>query len=303
MALPLIGGSFAGAAPAPRIVASLHLPSSPQAIAVGDGSVWVTTLRSLVRIDPQTNRVVQTVELGGILGALTVSGGQLWLARNPINTGNGVAAPSQLLSVDMSTGRPSGKPIRFRIIARLRAAAGAIWVTNGNHAQYGRLFRVDPRRRRVSAALRVPGDPEGAVIERGLLWVAASDTGNLFRVDPRAATLVGKPIRAGTALLSLAAGSNLIWVGDTYAGAVVSVDPRTAAVATTQKLPHVSDVAVGEGAVWATVNKPSELVRLDPATGRPVGRPVLVPGTASGMAIGFGSIWVITANGVVRVQP
>jgi streptogramin lyase len=265
--------------------------------------VWLTTLRSLVRIDPQTNKVVQTIELGGILGALTVSGRQLWLARNPINTGKGVAAASQLLSVDMSTGRPSGQPIRFRIIAGLRATAGAIWVTNGNHAQYGRLFRVDPRRRRVSATLRVPGDPEGAVIERGLLWVAASDTGNLFRVDQRSATLVGKPIRAGKALLTLAAGSSRIWVGDTYAGAVVSVDPRTAAVVTTQKLPYVSDVAVGEGAVWATVDRPSELVRLDPTSGRPIGRPLLVPGTASGLAIGFGSIWVITANGVVRVQP
>jgi streptogramin lyase len=110
-------------------------------------------------------------------------------------------------------------------------------------------------------------------------------------------------MRRPTPLLTLAAGSNRIWVGDTYAGAVVSVDPRTTAVATTQKLPYVSDVAVGEGAVWATVDSPSELVPLDPSSGRPIGRPLLVPGTASGMTIGFGSIWVITGNGVVRVQP
>ena len=124
-----------------------------------------------------------------------------------------------------------------------------------------------------------------------------------FRVDPRAATLVGKPARVGKALLTLAAGSNRIWVGDSYAGAVVSVDPRTAAVVTQTPLPHVSDVAVGDGAVWATVDKPSEVVRLDLKTGARVGPPLPVPRTASGLAIGFGSIWVMTADGVVRVRP
>jgi streptogramin lyase len=303
LALGAAVASTASATPAARIVASLHLGDSPQAIAIGDGSVWLTTLRSLVRIDPETNQIVQRVRFKAILGALTLSGGQLWLARNPIDTGTGIPPSSQLRSVDAATGRSTGRPIRFRLVAGLSAAFGAIWVTNGNHGQYGRLFRVDPRRRRVTATLRVPGDPEGAVSARGLLWVAASDTGNLFRIDPRAATLVGKPARVGKALLTVAADRSRIWVGDSYAGAVISVDPRTAAVVTRTRLHNVSDVAIGGGAAWATVDQPSELVRLDPKSGARVGRPLPVPGTASGVAVGFGSIWVMTSDGVVRVRP
>lgn len=155
------------------------------------------------------------------------------------------------------------------------------------------------------ATLKIPGAPGGVVVAWGLLWIAASDTGYLFRVNPRTARLVGKPVRAGKALLTVAAGvgQGRIWVGDSYAGAVNSVDPRTATVVTRTKLQHVSDVAFGDGAVWATVDKPSELVRLDPKTGTRTGRPLPVPGTASALAVGFGSIWVMTGDGVVRVRP
>jgi streptogramin lyase len=288
---------------APKIIASFRFASAPQAIAVGDGGVWLTTVRSVVRIDPRTNRVVQRLQLEPVLGAVTIAGRQLWLARNPIDSGKTAAAPSQLWSVDTLSGRLRGQPIHFQLIADLAAAAGAIWITNGDHAQYGRLFQIDPRRRTITRTLKIPGAPGGVVAERGLLWIVASDTGNLFRVDPHTAKLVGKPIRAGKSLLTVAAGQDRIWVGDSYAGAVNSVDAHAGTVVTRTKLEHVSDVAVGEGVVWATVDEPSELVRLDPKTGREVGRPLPVPGTASGLAIGFGSIWVMTGDGVLRVQP
>jgi streptogramin lyase len=299
----LAATSSASPASVPRVVASFRVTGSPQAIVAGGGGVWVTTLRSLVRLDPRTNSIGRRLRLNSILGALTISGSQLWVARNPIDTGKSPRAPSQLRSGNAVTGRLSGPSIRFQLIANLEAAAGAIWVTNGDHAQFGRLFKVNPGRRKVVATLKVPGAPSGVVEERRLLWVACSDTGYLYRVNPRRATLVGKPIRAGKALLTIAAGRGRVWVGDSYAGAVNSVDANAGKVVTHTKIPYVSDVAVGEGAVWATVDKPSELVRLDPKDGHEVGRPLPIQGTASGLAIGFGSIWVITGKAVIRVQP
>jgi outer membrane protein assembly factor BamB len=299
----LAATSSASPASVPRVVASFRVTGSPQAIVAGGGGVWVTTLRSLVRLDPRTNRIGRRLRLNPILGALTISGSQLWLARNPIDTGKSARAPSRLRSVNAVTGRLSGPPIRFQLIANLEAAASAIWVTNGDHAQFGRLFKIDPRRRKAVATLKIPGAPSDVVEERGLLWVACSDTGYLYRVQPRTATLAGKPIRAGKALLTVAAGRGRVWVGDSYAGAVNSVDANTGKVVTRTKLRYVSDVAAGEGAVWATVDKPSELVRLDPSDGHEVGRPLPIQGTASGLAIGFGSIWVITSKAVIRVQP
>jgi streptogramin lyase len=295
--------SSASTTSAPKIVASFRLSSAPQAIVAGVDGIWLTTMRSLVHVDPQTNRIKRHLQLKPILGALTITGRQLWLARNPINTGQAARTQSQLWSVDTASGQLRGQPIQLQLIANLATAANAVWVTNGDHAQYGRLFQIDPRRRRIVATLKIPGAPSGLIEERGLLWIACSDTGYLFRVDPHAAKLVGKPVRAGAALLTVAAGQDRIWVGDSYAGAVNGVNANTGTVVTRTKLRYVSDVAVGEGAVWATVDKPSELVRLDPNTGREVGRPLAIPGTASGLAIGFGSIWVITGNGVIRIQP
>lgn len=287
----------------PRIVASFHFSSAPQAIVAGDGAVWLTTVHSLVRIDPRTNRITERLQLKPVLGAVTIVGSQLWLARNPIDTGTTVAAPSQLWPVDTMSGRLRGPPMHFQLIANLATAARAIWLTNGDHAQYGRLFKIDPRRRRIVATLRIPGAPSGIVEARGLLWIVASDTGYLFRVDPHTTKLVGKPVRAGKALLTVAAGSDRVWIGDGYAGAVNSIDIRTATIVTRTQLPHVSDVAVGDGSVWATVEKPSELVRFDPRTGTRRGQPLPVAGTASALAIRFGSIWVMTGEGLIRVNP
>jgi streptogramin lyase len=288
---------------APKIVASFRLSSAPQAIAVGDGGVWLTTLGSLVRLDPRTNTLGSRLRLKPILGAVAISGGELWLARNPIDTGQGAPAKSQLWSIDAVSGQVRGRPVPVGLIVGLATTANAVWVTNGNHAQYGRLFRIDRRHRTIAATAKVSGAPSGIIVARGLLWIACSDTGYLYRVDPQTATLVGKPIHAGRALLTIAAGQHRIWVGDSYLGAVNSVDTRTGRIVTRTKLEHVSDVAVGEHAVWAAVDKPNELVRLDPTTGRQIGHPLPIPGTPSGLAIGFGSIWVLTGDAVLRVQP
>jgi outer membrane protein assembly factor BamB len=304
LAVTSTGTTTASPMGAPQVVASVRMSGSPQAIVTGRGGVWLTTLRSLVRVDPRTDRIRRRLQLDPVLGALAVRGSQVWLARNPIDTGTSGRAPlSQLWSVDTVTGRLRRPPIHLQLIANLEAAAKRIWVTNGDHAQYGRLFQIDPRRQTIVAKLKIPGAPSGLVQEHGLLWVACSDTGYLYRVNPRTATLVGKPIRAGKALLTIAAGRGRVWVGDSYAGAVNSVDVNTGKVVTHTKLRHISDVAVDEGGVWATVDKPSELVRLDAINGHEVGRPLPIQGTASGLAIGFGSIWVTTGKALLRVQP
>jgi hypothetical protein len=177
--------STASRTSAPKIVASFRLSSAPQAIVVADDGVWLTTVRSLVRLDPRTNRVRRRLQLKPILGAVTISGRRLWLARNPIDTGKTAPAQSQPWSVDTVSGRLRGQPIRLPLIAGLATTASAVWVTNGDHAEYGRLFQIDPRRRTIVATLKIPGAPTGVIEEQGLLWIACSDTGYLFRVDPR----------------------------------------------------------------------------------------------------------------------
>ena len=112
----------------------------------------------------------------------------------------------------------------------------------------------------------------------------------------------------GPVLLKLTSSASLsaayrVWVGDTYSGAVIQVNPTgTDAVLTRTPLPGVTRVAASGTQVWATTASPSQLVELDPRTGTKTERPLATPAGASGLALGFSSIWVTTAHAVVRIQ-
>jgi YVTN family beta-propeller protein len=63
------------------LAAPIALPSRPSAIAVGLGSVWVANRDGTVtRIDPSSNRVIATIDLGGSLTALVATESALWVA-------------------------------------------------------------------------------------------------------------------------------------------------------------------------------------------------------------------------------
>src|SRR5262249_50335325 len=59
----------------------VHASNSSVGVALGEGSVWVTNNLdgTLSRIDPRTNRVVQTIKVGGNPTWIAVSHGRLWV--------------------------------------------------------------------------------------------------------------------------------------------------------------------------------------------------------------------------------
>jgi len=71
-----------------RIVASVPLNTSPNAVASGVGSIWVANSnRGLVeRIDPKTNAVQQTIVAPGGPSAIAVGGGFVWVAESLAGT-------------------------------------------------------------------------------------------------------------------------------------------------------------------------------------------------------------------------
>jgi virginiamycin B lyase len=66
-----------------RIVADITVGQTPQFFAVGAGAVWTLNQRdgTISRVDPATNTVVATVDLGEQVygGDIAVGGGFLWL--------------------------------------------------------------------------------------------------------------------------------------------------------------------------------------------------------------------------------
>ncbi|MEO6349889.1 MAG: ABC transporter substrate-binding protein [Candidatus Limnocylindrales bacterium] len=59
----------------------ITLSSRPTAIAIGAGSVWVASGDgSVTRIDPQTNRVTATIDVGGSLSGIAATQDAVWVA-------------------------------------------------------------------------------------------------------------------------------------------------------------------------------------------------------------------------------
>ena len=62
---------------------------------------------------------------------------------------------------------------------------------------------------------------------------------------------------------------------------------------------------MGEGGVWVANLDGNTVTRLDPRTGRPVGRPLPVGDGPATLAVGGGSVWVgnFRVDTVTRISP
>jgi hypothetical protein len=116
-------------------------------------SVWVLNRRNghpddVVRVDPATDAVLATTQVGGVVSYLAVGeGGGVWLYRTAMTLDR-----PELVRVDPSTNRvaatialpprPPGIPTGA---SALLAAGGSVWLAD----QHNRLFQVDPASRRV----------------------------------------------------------------------------------------------------------------------------------------------------------
>lgn len=269
----------------------------------GAGAVWVTTLDSLVRIDPARDVVRARVLLPEIAGAAAVDGRYVWVLTNPIHTRPTSVSPSLLWSVDTSTNRVVGKPIPLSPMAQggqIAVAGGSLWIANDNHGRFGRVYRIDPVTRRVVAAVHIPDDPASVVLAYGSLWVGESDTGRVVRIDPKSGAIEGRPIAVGGALLTLTAAGDDVWVANSYSGRIVTINARTGHVTASRPLAGVSWITAARGTVWTTRN--GELVGFNAASGHQTFAPTRIPGGTDRVEAHGIYVWVLTSRGVIRVS-
>ncbi len=71
-----------------QVTASINVGTGPTAIAAGFGSVWVANSLdgTVSRIDPQTNSVTATVAVGDGAGGIAVGAGGVWVANEYAGT-------------------------------------------------------------------------------------------------------------------------------------------------------------------------------------------------------------------------
>ncbi|MGI8596879.1 MAG: hypothetical protein ACR2LY_06290 [Thermoleophilaceae bacterium] len=242
------------------MTARTRLTEGASELAVGEGSVWVRSAerRSLVRVDPRTGELGQTVRTP-FRSRLDVGFGKLWIARG-----------AELVALDARTGRRLGPGTRFPDVADVTVGAGAVWVVAGDPTRYREgdpgvlLFRVDPRTQRITRRIRLSRvDVSGVAVGAGSVWVSTLfGRHEVIRVDPRAGRetaripvggpdaqplprpellreSVGAPIILGRFDVDLAAGTDGVWVTNEYDSTLRRINPSTNA--STRRAPAPRD--------------------------------------------------------------
>ena len=294
----------------PVVVARVRLDrsfsGSLNAIGAGAGAVWVAGQGALLRIDPQTNRVVATIPtpLTGQYASIAFGEGAVWVTSGQ-DDGVVYRVDPAANRVTAAIGVPGGA---FGIVV----AAGTVWVTQYlPEADPGIVARIDARSNRLRSPVEVPNMP--GMIRYGLdaVWVTSRFT--VSRIDPHSG-VVTQPLHRVGDVRAVGAGS--LW--GTFADSegdfgVQRIDPGIGRVVATIRIRCCAVMAFGLGTLWLagleepTVTpggneparpKPPRLYRIDPATNRVLGRPVPLPGGApTALAVGDGAVWVAEQDG------
>jgi streptogramin lyase len=186
-------------------------PAGPEGgVAAGAGSVWLITDKhgSLVRIDPDSGAIRQTIHVPPGSFNPHFSDGRIWVTR---------AGGSGVTSVDATSGNvlghfPTGPHPRF-----LTIGGGAVWTLNQGDGSLSRVD-VDGRQAGVTLPLHTPGPGGDITYIDGIVLTTMMKT-PLTVID--AATSVVLCQWKGAGGDAIGVGYGAIWL-TSYAGGTVS---------------------------------------------------------------------------------
>jgi len=186
-----------------------RVPHSPQAVAVGDGSVWLASLGRwhsvhggvvvpdgpgiVLRLDPRSGTVRARIEVGRGPRAVAVGGGAVWILN-----GQGIGADGTVDRIDPRTNRVAASVRVPHWPAAIAAGRRYTWVVGSPKSAGGVVTRIDLRTNR-SVTRRIPRSwiPAGVALAAGGVWVADPGVAQLIRLDPhtlKVTARVGFPV-------------------------------------------------------------------------------------------------------------
>ena len=228
------------------VVGETPLRGTPMAVAVGEGSVWVTVAeQTLVRIDAETRKVRARIDLGMQPIELAVGNGAVWvlnvdgdaLIRVDPRTDDVVAT----IPLVRGNSRGAGQVV---------VGGGAVWVVHGR-----RVSRIEPATN-TATVVRPPGV---MTIDYGddSLWLQSKGYGTeIERVVPSTSATLSRfpisPVGRGVCCDGgISFGAGAIWTRPDVDPAIFKLNPDDGHLIGSVKLGRtVNGVAFGEGAMW-----------------------------------------------------
>ena len=272
--------SVAGAATEP---VKVHVGLRAEFAVAAAGSLWTTDSVEdrVIRVDPETNRVVARIRTRGHspLG-ITFGAGSIWVGNRNSGTVTRIAPKTN----------KARKPIRVGSGPyALAFGAGSVWVSN---EASGTVSRINPKRNKVIKTIRVRGGPNGLVVALGSLWVADFAGGRVLRVNPATNRVTGRVALEHADWITPV--GDALWVSS-ETNRVYRLDPAT--------LTFTTSVAVGANPLasaligdrlWVPNLDSNTVSVVDPASSA-VERTVGVGTTPIAVAAAAGDAWVTSA--------
>jgi len=275
-------------------IAGMAAAAVAVAFAVDRGAHAVTIKpNTILRIDPKTNKVVESIHVGRAPSGIAATKEAVWVANERDRT---------LSRYDIKTHE----------IQTIGGLAGVGFVTRDDHGNiyasgwdYPYVWRIDPRKVEVVAKYRVHSRAVGMAVGGGSLWVVDRLINAATRIDLARGKVAGS-VEVGPDPLVCAFGSGALWVANSDNGTVSVIRPGVPKAQTIAVGAKPFGIASGEGAVWVGSSTDSTVTRIDPELGRVV--KVIKTGVNDeglyNVAAGAGGVWAADIYGdVIRIDP
>ena len=241
-----------------RLIGDVPAGPSVGFIRAGLGSVWeMEDSGVLLQIDPRTRHVTDSIAVGVNPGDVAIGAGAVWITDKNSQT---------LLRISPQYGEITRIPLPAQGLSSpdvgggVAIGAGSVWVAEG----LSRIVRIDPASGRVESTVSVP-DAREVAFGDGAIWVGASDTGVLTKVDPRTGAVVATA-RIGPWICCIAVGGGYVWAANDTGIWKLASDGRV--LGTISVPSQTANIYLGAGALWVATDVAGTVLRIDPRTDR-----------------------------------
>jgi DNA-binding beta-propeller fold protein YncE len=278
----------------------------PFATAVAGRTVWVYNddPRTISEIDGATGVVRRTTSVFAAPTDVDAFAGPVLAADAAGAWLIGFDARRRPLLIRVFSG--ARRMRRYRLDGEPRAVAvgfGAVWVVAGG-ARENQVLRLDPATGAVTKRTRFSASSiDGLAAGLGGVWVVASSSATLYRIDPRSAAVTARIDLGGRAARPVVVLGE-IWVGlSDSGGRTIRVDPGAVSVIAQLGCcpPEWGYFAAGHGSIWDFDTPTGTVVRWSGQTYQVaanigVTHPPFFEGLClTSIAAGAGAVWVTVA--------
>jgi ABC-type transport system substrate-binding protein/class 3 adenylate cyclase len=261
-----------------KLTGSVPLTSRPGAVAVGDGSVWVTLpdRGEVDQIDPASMTVGDRIAVGADPSGIAIGAGSVWVTNGGSSTVSRISPDTNSAATIDVPGGPTG----------IAVGRGGVWVTSSLEAS---VSRIDPESNEVRPPVGVGDRPSGVAIDDLGVWVANAASGDVSRINPDTNSVRPVP-EVGHGPRAIVAGPDGVWVANSLGGTVAHIDPVTNEADQTISVGGApTGLTLAGGFVWVSQGSSGSVTRIAPGS-EPTS--IQLGSEANDIALGDSVLWV-----------